>query len=203
MKEKKLAAILDTAAEMFSRYGFSKTNIDDIARVAHVAKATIYSYVGNKDQLYVQVLRQEMKDVIAGISSSVGAESSPTNKVISFVKSKFVYMREAVNILGTYRDTEENLLPEARGIREELFNREVDMLYNILEEGKKLGVFFLNYPLITAGAMLHSIKGFELNWLVHQSEKELKNYIDEFISVFFYGVLDKHRPQRVDITEDV
>ncbi len=196
MKTDKIKAILDTAADLFARYGFRKTNIEDIAHIARVAKATIYNHLGNKEQVYLEVLRREMKDVIDNISSHVIAETSPSDKLIAFVKSRFVYTRKAVNILNMYRDTEENLLPDAMNVREELFKQEVDLLSGILEEGKIRGVFFLNYPALTAGAVMHSIKGFELNWLVYQDETKIENYLDEFISIFFYGVLDRNRPQR-------
>jgi AcrR family transcriptional regulator len=201
VKIDKVKAILDTGAELFARYGFKKTNIEDIARIARVAKATIYNHLGNKDHVYQEVLRREMQNVIDSISSEVSAENSPRDKLITFVKSKFKYMPKAINILNMYHDSEENILPGARRIRDELFNREVDILCGILEEGNRQGIFFLKYPDLTSAAMMQSLKGLELKWMEHQDEAQMERYLSEFISVFFYGVFDKNRPQQIEVTD--
>ena len=49
MNQAKLETILHTAKKMFARYGPRKTSIEEMARVARVAKATIYNNFGNKD----------------------------------------------------------------------------------------------------------------------------------------------------------
>jgi len=63
MKQEKLDSILDTAKKMFARYGLRKTSVDEVARMARVAKATIYNYFGSKDQVYLEVLRREMDEI--------------------------------------------------------------------------------------------------------------------------------------------
>ncbi len=197
MKMPKTETILETAGKMFSRYGLRKTSIEEIARLARVAKATIYNHFGNKDQIYLEVLRREMQEVVDNLSSKVAEEFLPLDKLITFIKSKFIYMRKAVNILNIYRDGRENLTPEAERIRSELFDREVDILQTILEDGIKKGLFFLNYPLITARAMMHAIKGFELNWLVNESDEKIDSYISELTSILFYGIMSKNRHHEV------
>ena len=39
MKQEKLESIIDTAKKMFARYGFRKTTVNEVARMARVAKA--------------------------------------------------------------------------------------------------------------------------------------------------------------------
>ncbi len=43
MKEEKLESILDTAKKMFARYGLRKTSLEEVARMARVAKAMLSS----------------------------------------------------------------------------------------------------------------------------------------------------------------
>src|SRR5829696_1254305 len=50
------ARILEAAARCLGRWGIAKTTVDDIAREAGVARATVYRYfTGGKDQLVVAV----------------------------------------------------------------------------------------------------------------------------------------------------
>jgi len=188
MKQEKLESILDTAKKMFARYGLQKTSLEEVARMARVAKATIYNYFGSKDQVYLEVLRREMDEMVEKISSAVAQETLPADKLTTFVKTKFRYMRQAINILNLDREGIEKLLPSAESIRNELFEREVDIIHSILKEGIKNGVFHLNNLLLTARAIAHALRGFELNWLVQESEERIEHYLDELMSILFYGL---------------
>ncbi|MBW1816992.1 MAG: TetR/AcrR family transcriptional regulator [Deltaproteobacteria bacterium] len=193
MKQEKLDSILDSAKKMFARYGLQKTTLDEVARMARVAKATIYNYFGSKDQVYLEVLRREMDEIVEKISSSVAQKALPGDKLTTFVKAKFRYMRKAINILNLDREGIEKLLPNAESIRNELFEGEVDIIHSILRDGVEKGVFYLNDLPLTARAIAHALRGFELNWLVQESEEKIEHYLDELMAIFFHGLMPKKK----------
>ena len=197
MKQEKIESILSTARKMFARYGLRKTSIEEMARVARVAKATIYSYFGNKDQVYLEVLRREKNEIVDKESSLVDQEALPVDKLITFVKAKFRYMRHATNILNLDREGVENLLPSAESIRNELFESEVNIIHSILKDGVEKGVFHINDFLLTARAIAHALRGFELNWLVQESEEKVGHYLDELMSILFYGMMLEKKGKKV------
>ena len=49
-------AIVLAALELFTRYGYRKTSIDDIARVAQVAKRTVYLHFENKAAVFLAIV---------------------------------------------------------------------------------------------------------------------------------------------------
>jgi TetR/AcrR family transcriptional regulator, regulator of autoinduction and epiphytic fitness len=49
-------AIVLAALELFTRYGYRKTSIDDIAEAAHVAKRTVYLHFENKAAVFLAIL---------------------------------------------------------------------------------------------------------------------------------------------------
>jgi len=191
LKKEKSESILGSAKKLFARYGLQKTSVDEVARMARVAKATIYNYFGNKDQVYLEVLRREMDEIIEKTSFLVAQEVSPRDKLTTFVKTKFLYMRQAINILNLDREGIDKLLPSAEIIRNELFEQEVNIICSILQEGVEKGVFHLNDALFTARAIGHALKGFEFNWLVQESEEKIDNYLDELVNILFYGLMSK------------
>ena len=193
MSQEKLEVIIDTAKKMFARYGLRKTSIEEVARVARVAKATIYNHFGNKNQVYLEVLRREMHEMIKEVKELVFREESPEKKLIAFVKAKFRYMRKAINIINLDREGVINLYPKAESIRKELFEHEVQMIYEVLMEGVEKLIFHLKYPLLTANAIAHALRGFEINWLVHESEERIDEYLDELKNILFFGVMSKRR----------
>ena len=189
MKEEKLESILDTAKKMFARYGLRKTSLEEVARMARVAKATIYNYFENKDHVYLEVLRREIDDVIKQVSLSVEQAASPVDKLRAFVHAKFRYMKEAINILNLDREGIDKLLPKTAEIYDSLFKREVEIIRCILDRGVNEGVFRIKDVLLTAQAISYALKGFELNWLVQESDKQIEDYLYPLTEVVFKGIL--------------
>lgn len=56
------------AARAFSRWGFKKTSVDEIARAAGVAKGTIYLAAESKEDLFYQALHREVRQWVAEVS---------------------------------------------------------------------------------------------------------------------------------------
>lgn len=193
MKREKGIVILDTAKKMFGRYGLRKTSVDEIARMARVAKGTIYNYFGSKDQVYLEVLRREVNEIMEKVSFSVDQEISPNDKLSVFARDRFKYMRQAINILNLNREGIENLLPDAEDIRSDFFDREVNLIQSILKEGIEKGIFHINDVIVTARAIAHSLRGFELNWLVQESQERIEHYLDELMNVLFCGMMSEKK----------
>ena len=58
---RKFAQVLEGAREVFMADGFEGANVDDIARVAGVSKATLYSYFPDKRLLFIEVATTECR----------------------------------------------------------------------------------------------------------------------------------------------
>lgn len=56
---RKFAQVLQGAREVFMEHGYEGAGVDEIARVAGVSKATLYSYFPDKRLLFMEVVRQE------------------------------------------------------------------------------------------------------------------------------------------------
>ncbi len=84
-------------------------------------------------------------------------------------------------------------MPKAESIRSELFEREVDIICSILEEGVEKGVFCLNNVPLAASAIGHALRGFELNWLVQENEEQIEYHLDELTNIIFYGLVSEKR----------
>ncbi|MDP6978029.1 MAG: helix-turn-helix domain-containing protein [Myxococcota bacterium] len=52
---RKREAILEAAFHAFSRYGFRRTSLEDIAREAGISRASIYTYFQNKEEVFRSV----------------------------------------------------------------------------------------------------------------------------------------------------
>lgn len=68
MESGKRDTILQAAAQAFSRLGFRKTSIGDIAQAAGVAKGTIYLAAKSKEDLFYQAVLRDLRDWLASLA---------------------------------------------------------------------------------------------------------------------------------------
>lgn len=64
-------AILDSASRCFTRYGFKKTSMDNVATEARVAKGTVYLYCQNKQDLFYRTVERELRAWTEDLSSLI------------------------------------------------------------------------------------------------------------------------------------
>jgi AcrR family transcriptional regulator len=85
--------ILDAAAELILRWGYDKTTLDDVARLAGVSKGTIHLHWKNRERLFVVLLRRERVGLLAEVRRRVveGPEVPSLRGLL--VHTTLVYLR--------------------------------------------------------------------------------------------------------------
>jgi AcrR family transcriptional regulator len=69
----KKGQIVDAAKDLFTRYGYKKVSMDEIAKEANVVKSTIYQYFEDKDDLFNYFVKDEilkMKDIVENVDKN-------------------------------------------------------------------------------------------------------------------------------------
>lgn len=114
------------ARELFRRYGYHKTSVNEIARKAGIAKATIYKYFDSKEVLLHTILmdyiRQSVNELIWATPEESGEHAYLSNLILKTsrlsytVCNEFIgweFIRESANaqeFLKVLSDDLENLL---------------------------------------------------------------------------------------------
>jgi AcrR family transcriptional regulator len=71
MDSEKRECIVVSAVKAFSRFGFKKASVDEIAKDAGVAKGTVYLAAQNKEDLLYQALLHELRDWNAQVAKQI------------------------------------------------------------------------------------------------------------------------------------
>ena len=66
--------LLAVALEVFGRYGFRKSSMDEIARSADISRQGLYLRFASKDALFRAAVRQELETALAEVSRSLDEE---------------------------------------------------------------------------------------------------------------------------------
>src|ERR1700758_4878354 len=71
VSERKRAAIARAALTLFASDGYERTSVDAIAAEAGVSKRTVYSHFGDKESLFLSVVRETYEGMLALIGEIV------------------------------------------------------------------------------------------------------------------------------------
>lgn len=126
--------VIDKARELFTRYGYKKVSMDEIARNAGVTKKTIYSYFKDKEAMFRYFIDEEIEKM---------------KSKIDIGKNNGVFLENVSNSLYAmllFRKNSALLEVIAREVRSSDDNNNSylklydDVIINYLEEKIKLGI---------------------------------------------------------------
>lgn len=125
MDPEKRESILAAAVECFTKYGYKKASIDEIAQAAGVAKGTVYLYCENKEDLFYQAVHVELRDWIATIAKRI----DPRKNAVEILQS-----------LAGVSTSEMDKKPLVRDLLSGLMHGQFPHWHDRLEELRKIGV---------------------------------------------------------------
>ena len=86
--------ILAAAGKVFASKGLESARMEDIARVAKLAKGTLYLYFESKDAIYEAVVLQALVKLAALTAEHVGRETTFAGKIGAFISVRIAFWSE-------------------------------------------------------------------------------------------------------------
>ncbi len=125
--------ILETASRLFSRYGFNKTSLDEIAATAQIAKGTVYYYFANKEELFVAAVEKKAEDYFHALRSHIDEVDTFEAKLHEFmhIPIRFVYENMPI-LIECMRNLPYNYQDRLNEFRQNNRNRMMEILRRFL-----------------------------------------------------------------------
>jgi TetR/AcrR family transcriptional repressor of uid operon len=79
--------IVDAALVTFSKYGYDKTRMDDIAEAAKVSKGKLYLYFKNKEELFYAISERNVKELKEQLSTLFTKKENLISDAENFYKN--------------------------------------------------------------------------------------------------------------------
>jgi AcrR family transcriptional regulator len=127
--------IIDSATKYFSRYGFHKTTMDEIARNIHKAKGVLYYYFRNKEDLFNEVLKQELGSVKAALLKIVNSNKNALTILTDYILTRFRLLNNAVNYHETLKADFFEKYHFVKDVREDFENFDQNQFTAIIQKG--------------------------------------------------------------------
>jgi AcrR family transcriptional regulator len=183
--------ILETARNIFKKFGFAKTSIGDIAVAARKGRRTIYTYFESKEDIYKAVIEKEVDVLRTKLIEVIFTESTAKEKLKGYMITRMVTINELANYYEALRNDYLQDFKIIENIREDFDKQEIGMISEILTEGVEDNEFKIENIDLTAKAIVIALKGFEIPFFIEKVDKDIEGQLNSLIDILFNGILKK------------
>ncbi len=133
--------IFDAAKELFGRFGFRKTTVDEIADRAGISKRTMYSVFNSKEQILAELVLHEARAFRHTCMEELKRCATPVDKLRLFCTLSANYFDENP-FLGRVLSDDAHLFAPFLGNEIHVVEEGIkDIIGRLLQEGMEAGVF--------------------------------------------------------------
>jgi len=192
VKQEVRAQIVGVARKIFTRYGFKKTTMEEIAAATRKGKSSIYYYFQSKEEIFRAVVEREAEELKIQLDDTIKRDDDPIDKLKTYILFRLHHIRTVENFYAALNDEYLSSMDFILEIRRQFDLQERQVVKEILEEGMRNGTFQVVSSEIGAIAIATMMKGLELPLLLsdeHKTDREV--LLDDLIRVLFYGIIKR------------
>ena len=190
-KEELRKKIVITAGEIFSRFGFKKTTMDEIAKALKMGKSSIYYYFSSKEEIFESVVLYEANVLRNELTTAIKSVDSPVEKLRNYVFVRMKSFEKLSNYYNAIFDKNLNHFDFIESIRSRYDREELAILRLLLYLGTRKEVFNVKNSEYTALAIQTTLKGFEVPMFWKKKEVNIGDRLNAVLDVLFNGILNK------------
>ena len=190
-KEEFRNKVIISAGKIFSRYGFKKTTMDEIAKALKMGKSSIYYYFDSKEDIFEAVVLWEANILRNELTTAIKSVESPIDKMRNYVYVRMKSFEKLSNYYNAIFDKNLDHFYFIEKIREKYDREELAILRLILYHGTRNKVFNVGNSEYTALAIQTTLKGLEVPLFWKKKEENIENRLKAILDVLFYGIVKK------------
>lgn len=181
--------IIETARCVFSKIGFRKTTMLDIAKALYKAKSSLYHYFKNKEEILKAVVEKEGEIFKKKLEEVLNSTDDPKEKLILYSKTRMKTFNSLANFYSAFKDDYLTNYAFIQDLRKEYDRFEFETIKRILDEGNEEGIFHVGDTSLTSWAIITAMKGLEYPWAVSIDPEKIDKDIDALLNILFCGIL--------------
>jgi AcrR family transcriptional regulator len=190
-KEEYRQRIIVISGQIFSRYGFKKTTMDEIASALKMGKSSVYYYFKSKEEIFEAVVLYEANILRNELTTAIKSVESPAEKMKKYVFVRMKAFEKLSNYYNAIFDKNLDHFNFIEAIREKYDREELAILRLILYHGARMNAFNVTNSEYTALAVQTTLKGLEVPLFWKKRDLNIEERLNGILDVLFYGILNK------------
>jgi AcrR family transcriptional regulator len=188
-KEEFRKKIIISAARIFSRYGFRKTTMDEIAKSLKMGKSSVYYYFESKEEIFKAVVLYEANLLRNELTKAIKSVESPVDKMRNYVFVRMKTFEKLSNYYNAIFDKNLDHFAFIETIRAKYDREELAILRLIIYLGSRRKIFNVVNSEYTALAIQTTLKGLEVPLFWKKRELNIEERLNTILDVLFYGIV--------------
>jgi len=181
--------IVSDAAKIFTRYGFKKTTMEEIAMATRKGKSSIYYYFSSKEDIFKAVVEQEAEELKSDLQKEISKIDDPIEQLRSYILFRMHKLKTLSNFYAALKSDYLSHLQFIEKIRKKYDQNEVKIVTEILRRGIKRNKFVIDDPELSAVAIVTAMKGLEIPLFLNKDHGNIEDRLDNLIRFLFYGLV--------------
>ena len=189
VKSKKYKMIIETAHDLFMRYGIKRVTVEEICETAGVSKMTFYKHFKNKLDLALFILHNLVEEGINRYKRIMDQDVPYSEKAKEIIKLKLESTEDISQEM--LKDLMSSTIPEVAELMQRISQENLKLFFDDMVSAQKKGEIRpdINPKLIIY--MLGQMQEMAADERVLSMYESPQTLISEITNFFFYGILSR------------
>ncbi len=185
--------IIEVAQDIFKRYGFKKSTMDEIAAAAGKGKSTLYHYFKSKEEVFAAVIEKEGNTMFKELNKIITANIDCKLKLKKYIITRMSLIDELSNLYSAIKLDYLNHFNFIQKYREKYDEYEILFIEQILQDGINKKEFNINEDdtKMYAYGIATALKGLEIPFFLENKYSKLNSRLDSMLNILIYGLACK------------
>ncbi|MFA8299678.1 MAG: TetR/AcrR family transcriptional regulator [Hyphomicrobiales bacterium] len=188
-RDKVRELIIESARELFGRYGFKKTTMDEIAQYARKGKSSLYYYFKSKEEVFEAVVEEEVLSLKRTLKRKINPQDPAEKQLKDYVITRMMTIQKLANMYAILSNDHMINYDFMFHLREKYHKEEISAVELIMRQGVRSGRFREIESHFAAIAFVTAMKGLERPLFANKSPRSLHARAESLMNIMFYGLV--------------
>ena len=182
--------ILNVANKLFRKFGFHKTSMDEIAKIARKAKGSLYYHFASKEVLFTEIVNKEIINLKEQLTIIVkNSDLSASGKMKKYLITRMEILNDAANYHETLKADFFEHFDFIDDIRIDLDNWEKENLKLIIQQGVESKEFMdIEDIEVLLDMFIMVLKGLEIPFFLQGKYSKYSPYFEGLMGILTKGL---------------
>ena len=189
--------ILDVATEVFSKKGFARTDVDEIAKLAKLGKGTVYRYFKDKKNLFFSVVDRGIENLKDLALESMAKEKEPLDKIKKVIEVYLKFFEKHSDLIRIFIHEQSEFQKRIQKRYYQHYYKHVNKVEEVFKEAQTLGLIKkkLN-PKLAIAILTDMLNSFIYTWQLTGQKYSLSKAFPLIIEIYFTGIVGDKQLRR-------
>jgi AcrR family transcriptional regulator len=191
--------ILDAADRLLARYGYKKMTVEDLAQEVGIGKGTIYLHFPSKEEVVLSHIDRIVERLKVRLLEIARAPQTPAERLRRMLIERVLFRFDSVqHYTESLSDLLAALRPGLLARRARHFEEEARIIADVLNEGRRAGVFDVKNAHATARTLLlatNALLPYSLSARELGERADVEAEISRIVQLLLHGLLHRSETQ--------